>query len=69
MKTTSKFFIALSLIISVVTTSCKDKKEEEEAPPTTGGTGGIDASTAVAGFEILSRLPGIWNGPVTSSTP
>ncbi len=69
MKTTSKFFLALSLIISIVATSCKDKKEEEETPPTTGGTGGIDASTPVTGYNILSRLPGIWNGPVTSSTP
>src|SRR5688572_5684621 len=69
MKTTSKLFLTLSLLISIVATSCKDKNEEEETPPTTGGTGGIDASTPVTGYNILSRLPGIWNGPVTSSTP
>ncbi|UCB45112.1 MAG: hypothetical protein JSV25_12970 [Spirochaetota bacterium] len=28
-----------------------------------------DNSTEVVGFGILSRLPGLWNGPVYSSTP
>ena len=69
MKTTSRFFIGLSLFITLFATSCKDKNEPEETPPPTGGTGGIDASTSVSGYNILSRLPGIWNGPVTSSTP
>ena len=69
MKTTSRIFIGLTLIVAIFATSCKDKKEEEETPTTTGSSGGIDSSTPVAGYTILSRLPGIWNGPVTSSTP
>lgn len=69
MKITSRIFIGLSLIVAIVATSCKDKKEEDETPPTPNSSGGIDASTPVSGYAILSRFPGIWNGPVTSSTP
>lgn len=29
----------------------------------------INASTNVPGYSILEKLPGIWNGPVTSPTP
>lgn len=29
----------------------------------------IDGSSDVMGYSILAKLPGIWNGPVTSSTP
>lgn len=69
MKKTILFFTLVFCLGILFTTSCKDKKETEENPPITGGSGGIDASTSVAGYTILSRLPGIWNGPVTSSTP
>lgn len=69
MKTTTPFLIACIVCTALIATSCKDKKDTEETPTTTGGSGGIDASTSVMGYNILSRLPGIWNGPVTSSTP
>ena len=29
----------------------------------------IDGSSDVMGYSILAKLPGIWNGPVTSPTP
>ena len=29
----------------------------------------IDGSSDVMGYSILAKLPGIWNGPVTSTTP
>ncbi len=69
MKTESSFLFAFALVTSLIATSCKDKKDNDELPPTSGGSGGIDASTPVMGYDILSKLPGIWNGPVTSSTP
>lgn len=68
MKTTANILLGFSLILSLFSTSCKDKKDTEETPPTASGSGGIDASTTVTGYNILSRLPGIWNGPVTSTT-
>lgn len=46
--------------------SCKDKKTEEETPETPP----VDPSTNTAlGFNVLSKIQGIWNGPVTSTTP
>jgi hypothetical protein len=68
MKTTVNILFGFSLILSILTASCKDKKDTEETPPPTSGSGGIDSSTPVAGYNILSHLPGIWNGPVTSTT-
>jgi hypothetical protein len=49
-------------------TSCKNKKDNEETPPPAASSGGLDASTPVLGYNILHHLPGIWDGPVTSST-
>src|ERR1043165_6321675 len=69
MKRNSLLLLLLAVVVFAAS-NCKDKKENEEAPPpSSGGTGGIDASTPVTGYNILGRLPGIWNGPVTSSTP
>lgn len=68
MNTTSKLFIAITVFIALIATSCKHKDDTTETPPPTTGSGGIDASTPVTGYNILSRLPGIWDGPVTSST-
>lgn len=69
MKNGSSLLLGLAIVCSFIATSCKDKNEPEETPATTGGSGGINASTPVMGYNILSKLPGIWNGPVTSSTP
>src|SRR3954463_4758051 len=65
------FLLLTSFAAFIITgTSCKEKKDNEESSPApAGSTGGIDASTPVMGYNILDRLPGIWNGPVTSSTP
>jgi hypothetical protein len=64
MKVKVNLLIALALITIF---SCKDKKTEE-TPPETTPVDGINSSTDVKGYGILNRLPGIWNGPVTSST-
>lgn len=50
------------LVISVLM-SCKDKTNTNptDAPPLTD-------TTTVMGYNILSKLPGIWDGPVTSTT-
>ncbi|MBL1281285.1 MAG: hypothetical protein COA33_013485 [Fluviicola sp.] len=37
--------------------------------PTPPGIGPITGSSNVEGYNILAKLPGIWNGPVTSPTP
>lgn len=57
----SKHSIAFLLLFALI--SCKDDQIEDpiEEPP-------INTSTVI-GFGIMSKLPGIWNGPVYSSTP
>jgi hypothetical protein len=63
------FILALFFIILLTSPGCKCKKEkpEENAPEETDA-GTINSSTNVMGYSILSKLPGIWNGPVNSST-
>lgn len=70
MRLTALFLLASMAIALPACKSCKDKKEEEEEPPvtTTGTTSGPDNSK-VAGYGVLSNVKGIWNGPVSSTTP
>jgi hypothetical protein len=63
------FFASCVLFCSLLLlNSCKHKTEEDTSTPSVT-TGSIDANTNVIGYGILSHLPSIWNGPVTSSTP
>jgi hypothetical protein len=69
MKNYKQFLAILFLGILITSPSCKCKKEKpEENAPVTTDPGTINSGTNVSGYGILSRLPAIWNGPVTSST-
>ncbi len=59
----------LAGIILFFSVSCKDNNTEENPPTTNPDVGPITSSSPVLGYGILNRLPGIWNGPVSSSTP
>jgi hypothetical protein len=59
---------SLAGMLLLILSSCKDKKEEDQNPPASGDVGPINSGSDVKGYGILSRLPGIWNGPVTSTT-
>ncbi|HLU86240.1 MAG TPA: hypothetical protein VKZ44_00705 [Taishania sp.] len=65
---------AILVIIGLVTfTSCKKKTESTEDPQTENPDGtvtppDINANTEVRGFDLLDKICGIWNGPITSST-
>lgn len=62
--------LLLLVFTLLVFSSCKRHKDpEEEVPVTPTDIGAINSSTNVKGYGILNHLPGIWNGPVTSSTP
>src|SRR3954468_22565163 len=66
---TSNLLLILFFTILLASPSCKCKKEKpEENAPAATDPGTINSTTAVKGYGILSRLPGIWNGPVVSST-
>ena len=60
-------FLALSL--TVLLFSCKQEEDTPGDNNTTVDAGPITPSTTVTGYNMLEKLPGIWNGPVTSSTP
>ncbi len=46
--------------------SCKDKQSEEETPETPVIVPTVESTL---GYGVLNKLKGIWNGPVTSTTP
>lgn len=56
------FFFAFSLLLL---SSCGSN---DPAPMDCNFTE-IDEQTSILGYDMLEKLPGIWNGPVTSSTP
>lgn len=66
MKCTRHVLLALLVVGMSSCKSCKDKKSVEEAPETP-----VDTLTPpnALGFGVLNKVIGIWNGPVTSTTP
>jgi hypothetical protein len=62
-------FLCLVVLIALLPSckSCKDKKSEEEAPVEISD-GGPNVENTM-GFGVLNKVKGIWNGPVTSTTP
>lgn len=65
-----KNYLFISAVISsLFVFSCKnDKGETENNTPNPIDIGAINANSNVIGYGLLNRLPGIWNGPVSSST-
>src|SRR6476620_6454927 len=63
-------FSTLVVVFLFLAISCKDKKTEtEETQPTTTTTGGGPSVENTLGFGVLNKIKGIWNGPVSSTTP
>ncbi len=58
----------LILGLLLTTVACKEKKSEEETPDVTTTGGGPDINNTL-GYGVLNKAKGIWNGPVTSTTP
>lgn len=69
MRITTLFLLAAIAVALPACKSCKDKKEEEEVIPPATTTGVNPGNTSVLGYGVLNRVKGIWNGPVTSTTP
>jgi hypothetical protein len=57
----------LILLLIFTAVACKEKKSEEEMPDVST-TGGPDINNTL-GYGVLAKAKGIWNGPVTSTTP
>ncbi len=59
--------LSLLLVVLTLLTSCKEKTPDDN----TNNNGNPDYATldSTFGFGVLNKVKGIWNGPVTSSTP
>ncbi len=62
---------AVTLFVSFfLTTGCKEKKEpDEDDQPLVTTTGSGPSVDNALGYGVLNKVKGIWNGPVTSTTP
>lgn len=69
MRISTLFLLAAISLTLPACKSCKDKKEEEEVVPPATTTGVNPGNTSALGYGVLNRVKGIWNGPVTSTTP
>jgi hypothetical protein len=64
------FLITLILVVSF--SSCKKNGNDDDSSDNNDNDScmvDLTANYNVEGYSILSKLPGIWNGPVTSPTP
>lgn len=61
-------FILIALLLFLFA-SCKDEKTETINDDIDCSSLTLDNNTQVKGYGILSKIPGIWNGPVYSPTP
>ncbi len=63
-----KKYFAIPFLVLLIVTSCKDKSNNtNNSGSTTGNT--TPPITNVMGYNLLQKVKGIWNGPVTSTTP
>jgi len=56
----------LMIVLMPACKSCKNKKANDDVPETPNTDTGIEN---VLGYSVLNKVKGIWNGPVTSTTP
>lgn len=64
------FTILAIALITISLIGCKDKKTDDTTDQTTTtGSGSGPGIQGTIGFGVLDKVKGIWNGPVTSTTP
>ncbi|MCF8465028.1 MAG: hypothetical protein K9G41_09310 [Flavobacteriales bacterium] len=64
----NRYLLLLSLYGIFIFPSCNNDPDDN-SPPDGCQLATISATSEVEGFGILAKVPGIWNGPVTSPTP
>jgi hypothetical protein len=72
LKTMKKLFIrrVVFLFLFLIMMACrKDQKKEDTIPDTNSPTNPLTDINNTLGFKVLSKIKGIWNGPVSSTTP
>lgn len=63
------YCILITSFFLIVASSCRHDPDFDLTPPINDSLPPISDTSTVMGFSILDKLPGIWHGPVTSSTP
>jgi len=63
-----KKIIGPVLFLVVLATACRDKNDNAPTNNTSGATN-PPPITNVTAYNLLNKVKGIWNGPVTSTTP
>lgn len=68
-----RFYLLSIVIIILLFFSCKNKNKDEvpeDQSTTTGANPPVNSDTnSVLGNNVLRKVKGIWNGPVSSTTP
>ena len=63
-------FVFLFLVSSVITFSaCNNDPDDTNPPDGSCQLAAISETSEVMGYGMLEKVPGIWNGPVSSPTP
>ena len=63
-----KKYISLFLLGLLITTSCKNDKSNPNNSNNSNNNNPPPVQN-VLGYNLLNKIKGIWNGPVTSTTP
>lgn len=63
------YCILITSLFLMASSSCRHDPDFDTTPPINDSLPPISDTSTVKGFSILDKLPGIWHGPVTSSTP
>jgi hypothetical protein len=67
----SRFLLGLFFLMFLAAGSCKkkDSSNSQTTPPPPGnGLPALNSATSVLGYNLLGKIRGIWDGPVTSTT-
>jgi hypothetical protein len=66
----TQYYILFFVLPFLIACNKSDEDENDNTnPPITDCGGTLGTTTDVMGYSILEKLPGIWNGPVSSPTP
>jgi hypothetical protein len=65
----AKYYIIIPIAILLIATACRNKSTNSNNTGSTTGGNTLPPVNTVLGYNLLHKIKGIWNGPVTSTTP
>src|ERR1700757_2904146 len=64
-----KKYLIIPISILLIATGCRNKSTSSNNAGSTTGGNTLPPVNNVLGYNLLNKIKGIWNGPVTSTTP